>query len=239
MGDTLYSALSGSMVKELELQMVANNLANANTDGYKETTLSFESVMESEAGQNNDKSTPFVKVAEKQIDFSSGAMVATGNQFDLAIQGPGFFEVSTDKGNFYTRNGAFTLNEEGELITAQGNKVVGDGGTLKINGNGNVQIDLKGNILVNGESQGKIKVVEFDDPNKLDTSGGSMFVAGEGAAPKAAAISNVIQGKRESSNVNMMKSIVRLIDINRQYQAYQKVIQMESQMKSTSVGNIA
>lgn len=236
----IYSALSGIKIKEEELDLVAHNLANSSTNAYKEENISFEAVLGTYQDTDNpdQQSTPFSIIGERSYNFQPGPVVTTNNTFDLAIQGDGFFEIQTERGTFYTRDGAFSLNSLGQLVTQKGDQVVGGQGAIEIGTGNNVQITPGGAITVDGEQRGAIKLVSFADPQKLSAAGGGYFSAGAGANPTAAAGNTVLQGKLEHSNTNVMLSLVKLIEISRQYQSYQKIISSQSRLESEAVSTL-
>lgn len=240
MGIGIYSALSGMKVKLEELEMVAHNLANANTVGFKERDVAFSSVlaenMKPAGGEEQD--TPFVKLEDHSFDLTQGAIFKTGNELDLAIQGDSFFEVQTDQGTFYTKNGSFTRDNTGKLVTQAGQTVMGQGGAIDLGTVGKVEISQSGTITVDGQDRGAIKLVKFADSQMLEAKGGNLFAAKPQAQPTLDESPNVLQGQLENSNTNMMKNIVKLIDISRQYQTYQKVLNTQSDLDKTSATEI-
>ncbi len=238
----IYSALSGMKMKELELESVAHNIANINTVGFKEEKLSFESVLSQEQDQEGVSSTPFVQVKEHTINFSNGAVMTTNNPMDMALQGDGFFQVQNEKGTFYTRNGTFALNTQGDLVTQDGDRVMGTNGVIHLDEGAKVEISTNGTIKANGEDIGQVKVIRFDDPQKLSSVGAMLFKAEDSAQTSEGTDTQVLQGKLESSNTNMMMGLVHLIDISRQYQMYQKVISNGAKLDqegASSLGKIS
>lgn len=238
----IHSALSGAVTKELELQTLANNLANANTPGFKSSILSFEAILAKKQPEESSDtaSTPSTALVEQGYDFKAGSFTRTGSDYDLAIQGEGFFEVNTSQGPRYTRNGVFTLNADGVLVTNSGDPVIGQSGSIKVDPAAkNFEVTSKGNILVDGREIDKIKVVRFEDQKKLKAVGGVLFEDESGAGSLISDEATILQGVRESSNVNIMKNMVKLIEVNRNYQTYQKVIQMKAKEDSSnSLGQI-
>lgn len=239
----IYSALSGIKIKEEELDLVAHNLANSSTNGYKEENVAFEAVLGTYQNGGADASaTPFSVVGKRSYNFQPGPIVTTNNSFDLAIQGDGFFEIQTEKGTFYTRDGAFSTDSTGKLVNQKGDLVVGSTGAIQVGTDGNVQISPSGTVTVNGEQKGSVKIVNFADPQKLQAAGGNYFRASGDAAPTNAANPSVLQGKLEQSNTNVMLSLVKLVEISKQYQTYQKMISNQTRLESesaTSLGKVS
>ncbi|EKD42156.1 MAG: flagellar basal body rod protein [uncultured bacterium] len=232
----IYSALSGLKMKEQELDVVAHNMANVNTTGFKEQTMTFEAVM-SKNNQDNEV-TPFVQIGEENINFQNGSVFGTQNPLDLALQGEGFFEVQNEKGSFLTRNGAFVLNQNGELVNSTGAKVMGENGPIVIGVGSNVQIATSGAITVDGEDKGRIRVIKVSDPKKIHSAGSTLYRVDPDASIEKDETSQVFQGKLEQSNTNIMQSLVKLIDISRQYQSYQKFISNQNKLEQESVSSL-
>ncbi|MBF0492333.1 MAG: flagellar basal-body rod protein FlgF [Deltaproteobacteria bacterium] len=213
-------------MKERQLEALSHNIANANTTGFKEEQLRFEAKLE----EALKKDPTYVPQTEKVIDFSQGALVPTNNPYDVALQGSGFLEVQNEQGTFYTRNGALTTDAAGNLKTAAGAQVIGQSGPIQITKDGKVDISKIGEITINGESIAKLKVVDFDDKSKLSSVGASLYQAPNGTQPKVLQNPFVVQGSQESSNVNTIKNLSQLIEVNRQYEAYQRVVRMQDKM---------
>lgn len=237
MASGIYSALSGMRAKQLELETVSHNLANASTNGFKEENISFAAVM----GRNEAAGapTPFATVNAQQRHFGPGTLMDTGNPLDLSIAGDAFFEVQSANGDaMYTRNGAFALNTQGELVTTNGERVLGQGGPLSVQG-GTVAVASDGSIAVDGEVRGRLKLVKFATPQALQARGGTMFSATESAGATDGADSQVMQGRLESSNTNVVSNLVKLIEIARQYQTYQQVISEQTKLEQAAANSIA
>ena len=217
------------------MDVLTNNLANANTNGYKKegaTSQSFDSVLTykikdlSEGyhltrriGHNN----PGVKIGEGYTDFSQGPMKSTGNTFDMALTDSGFFAVQyTNKAGEtsvkYTRDGNFTLTQEGMLVTRDEN-----GQPIVIDTALETQINLSGQIIQDGNVAATIQVTDFEDYNYLQHFGENYFVPIEGAATKEAA-GDIYAGYLESSNISVVSEMVNMIAIQRAYDSNQKVI---------------
>lgn len=240
MSQGIYSALSGIKLKEEELETVAHNLANATTNGYKENRISFSSVLSKFQGTESDgsQSTPFVEVGSRTIDLSQGPVLSTSNYLDVALQGKGFLEVQTAQGTFYTRNGSLALNANQELVLQSGGKVSGATGAIRISKPGTVEIATTGVIKVDNEEIGKIKIVTFDQEDALEPTGASLYKMKEGVSTKLDADTQVLQGKLESSNTNVVRNLVKLIQISREYQSYQKVISAQSKLEQEAASTV-
>ncbi len=203
---------------EARLAVVSNNLANANTPGFKADRLAFSEVLD---GANRS-----VKMSQ-YTDFDSGAIQHTGNPLDVAIDGDGFFVVDTPDGQRFTRDGGFQLGADGMLVTASGFPVLGDGGPLLIDPQaGQVTVRKDGTVSANGIQVGRLSIVRFDgaDPVK---AGGNLWT-GQGEVP----VENpkVVPGAIERANVEAIQEMTRMIEISRGYETYQKMIQTMDQV---------
>lgn len=235
MDQGVYVALSGAKIQELRLEVAANNLANANTGGYKAdrvTSRSFLFELE-RAGQNMRPpglSDPlhmgdgvYSKTRDVGIDYQQGQLTFTGNPGSVALDGPGYIAIDTPNGVRYTRAGEFARDREGALVTPEGYRVRGQGlGSL---GEGDFSIDSKGTVLIDGKRAGSIEIVEFTDRRCLRKEGHNLFVdTSRGNAGRDAEETLVKQGFGEASNINVVREMVNLIEINRTYETYQKMI---------------
>lgn len=242
MQNGMFSGLFGALTNEHRMNSIANNLANVNTTGYKRDTLSFrdtfimfahDQIMEPVANVRSEKLFPEPKhlarprLAEARTDFSQGALKTTGGPLDVAISGDGFFTVRTPEGDYYSRNGHFRLTPEGTLITEQGFPVLGDGAEINIPaGTTNVVIAEDGRIFADNELVGQIGMVSVDDPAKLEKLGGNMYRARQGAqVGEIETTGFMVQGFLEMPNVDVVYEMVNMIEAQRQFEAYQKVMQ--------------
>lgn len=216
----IYIALSGAILKRENMDIFAQNIANINTSGYKRERLSFRDFLV--PADNNitgaaDGRTMAV-LSKNLTDFSQGALVKTGNPVDLALKGPGFFAL---EGGMYTRNGNFTLDGEGYLVTQDGKKVLGDGGPVSVQGS-NITISPSGGIQVDGISVAKLRIVDFDDRTALKKLNGGVFAT---AAQGNDIEGQISQGYLEASNVDAVKELIDMIEAHREFETYQKMIQ--------------
>jgi flagellar basal-body rod protein FlgG len=172
------------------------------------------------------------------IDYSSGPVSTTGNTFDLALDGEGFFVVNTPNGKAYTRQGNFRVDSSGTLVTVDGYEVMGQGGPVSIKG-GTVSFSAEGKIFVEGVETGAIQVVDFAKPYELRKIGQGLLVPNDPAvtsqpAPKT----SVMQGRLEGSNVSAVAEMVQLIETSRFFEACQKVIQNYDAMTGKAVNEL-
>jgi len=240
MNSGIYGAISGNMAMMKQLDVLAHNLANVNTPGFKKDTISFESVLAASAVQGTDGSedSPMLVKEMYATDYSSGQVKVTDNTFDIALDGDGFFAINTPQGKAYTRQGNFKIDANSKLVTADGYEVLGRGAPIVING-GSVSFDEKGKILVEGLETGAIDVVDFPKPYDLKKIGSALFMPNStDVTPQAATNTVVRQGYLEGSNVNTLEEMVRMIETTRSSETCQKMIQNYDQMTAKAVNEL-
>lgn len=236
----LYAAYSGMVNEQNRMDVLTNNLANADTTGFKKegaTSQAFDDVLAykiKDASVGGKLVKPIgtlnlgVKVGENYTDYSQGAFRVTENPYDVAISGNGFFAVEfTNKAGKtdtkYTRDGSFTLNKEGYLVTKDGDYVLGAGGRIKLDPLKEAVIDEKGNISQNGVRVATIRLVDFEDYNYLEHYGENYFQPVEGYKTKTA--DGIMRaGYLEAANVQVVSEMVEMISTSRQYESNQKLI---------------
>jgi flagellar basal-body rod protein FlgF len=218
----------GMMSQEQRLNVIANNLANANTPGYKKDVPVF------------DPTTEGYVVKSTKTYFGQGNYQQTGNSLDLALAGPGFFQIETPNGIRYTRNGAFTTNQLGEIVTQDGYPVVG-GGVIPENTR-DIIVGSDGRVLADGDEIGAFELVEFEDPNMLAKEGANLYATKmEGIGGVEAENTSIDQGYLETSNVDPVLASVMMIDTMRTYEALQKIawsVQEATQRCINDVGQL-
>lgn len=236
MNSGLYAALTGNLTAMRKLDVVSNNLANANTAGFKQDRLAFQSLLANSAPAQTD--APVMADERFYTDFSQGPLKQTDNSLDVAIEGEGFFVVQTANGPAYTRQGNFSRNAAGRLVNADGLEVQGAGGPITING-GTVDINARGEINVDGARVGALQIVDFPKPYALQKIGSSLFVpAGQQAAPQPAANARISQGFIENSNVSVVKEMVQLIEASRYFETCQRVVQSYDNIASKAANDL-
>lgn len=237
----LYTSASGMMAEMVRNDVTANNLANINTTGYKKDTAVFKSFPEMLMQRVNDQKKtdpqPAVNIGtlgtgaivdEIITSHEQGALRETSNKFDLAIDGEGYFTVQNQKGTFYTRNGAFTVDGQGFLVNSQGDYVLGQAGPVKIGNSTDVVIDGAGKVKVDGNQVAALRIVPIANRTSLTKVGDSLFTGGQ----VGGAVGQVKQKFLEASNVNPVTEMVNMITISRAYEANQKVITAHDQTLS-------
>lgn len=250
----LYTAYTGMINQQKRLDTVTNNLANASTTGFKREGLTSKSFDQMLTVKLNDLSVPYlnegigkmslgVKIGENYTDYSQGSLKETGNTYDLALAGNGFFTISyTDKkGNTsekYTRDGEFTMDSEGYLRTLEGDYVQGKGGAIMIPvETSEVSIRDNGDIYADGEYVDSLRIVDFEDYNNIEKFGENLYSVVDGAT-ETESTAAVKQGYLEMSNINVVKEMVEMITISRAYESNQKLIQTEDDMLDKSVNQV-
>jgi len=180
-----------------------------------------------------------VRSSEVRTDFEQGQVYPTGNSFDLALTGKGFFCVETPEGERYTRNGSFTKDAEGFLATTEGYRVLGEDGYIMVEGK-EMTVNEKGEVFRGDEAAGKLKIVDFSDYKLLRKEGAGLIAVEESSdmQPEPAAVT-VQQGFLESSNVNSVKEMVEMLSMLRTYESNQKVIKIYDELLGRSVNEIA
>jgi len=233
-------AASGLRSRMESLDLVANNVANASTGGYKadrEFYSLYVSPAAAEAGQ--DATMPVIE--RPGIDLAPGVIQPTGNALDLALSGKGFFAIQAPGGPLYTRNGSFHLASDGSLVTSDGYPVSGAGGAvLRLQTSGKIEVAGDGTVSQNGQVVGQLQVVDFPGAAGLAKQGNNYFrSAGAAPSPAADAGTTVVQGKLEASNTGTAESAVRLISIMRQFEMLQKAASTALDMSKQAVEQVA
>ena len=208
-----YAACAGLAAQVQALDLIAHNLANLGTTGYRAEQATFRSLL---AGGGSVPVNPlnaavndFGVLAGSRIDRTAGSLTATGNPLDLGIAGGGFFAVQSAKGLVYTRNGSFHVTPAGQLVTGQGDPVLGEQGPVTMP-SGAVSVSADGTVSVDGSVVVKLRLVEFAPLTNLSPVGDSLYAAPDGSALPAAS-SSIRQGMLEDSNVNSVEGVVQLI----------------------------
>lgn len=220
MNKGIYIAVSGAVLKQAQMDVISQNLANSNTVGYKRDKVSFREYLLS---QLHGKPEPYdgrtmSELSSVTTDYANGALMKTGDPLHAGIEGKGFFSI---EGGKYTRRGDFVLDTDGYLLTKDGSKVLGSGGPVQIP-EGTVEINDSGDISVNGELVDTLKLVEFEDDSALKKVGEGFYTADQEGGTSSG--SRVKQGFLESSNVNVINEMVQMITALREFQAYEKAI---------------
>ena len=245
MQNALLIGLSRQVALSRELDVVANNIANMNTTGFKADGSLFEEYLNS-AARAADTRVSFVRDRATWIDMSAGALERTGNALDVAINGDGFFAVQTQRGVRYTRSGSFQINPSGQLVTAQGDPVLGDGGPItfqptdrqiSISPDGTISV-REGNSKADSQ-RGKLRLVSFANPRQLQKDGNGTFNYAGNDAPVEAKTATIAQGSLEKSNVRAVVEMSRMIEITRSYTQIAAMLQQQSDLGQSSIDKLA
>ena len=232
MDNSGYVGLSRQIGLQRELTAVANNLANMNTNGFRREGSIFAEHIE--ALQNGDPSLSMSTLSRRFVDLSAGELSITNEPLDVAIDGDGFFLVETPNGERLTRDGAFSLNADRELVNAQQLRILDEtGGAITIpQGQDDVIVGEDGSIFAGGQPVGRLGVVSAE-PASLVRDGGNLFEAPDGYAPVENA--RVQQGAVEGSNVNAIEEMARLIEVQRTYEASKRFTEDENERITRTV----
>jgi flagellar basal body rod protein FlgG len=220
------SAAAALQMLERRQAVLANNLANASTRGFK-AEMAFSRIM-----GNAMAST------DTAIDLTEGTLTQTHNPFDLAVAGDGFFVVDTPNGERFVRNGSFSLDPERRLVDGRGNPVLGEAGPITIP-NGRVDIDATGEIQVNGKPLTRLRLERVASGADLQHEGGTMFVPDASRQVIPAGERTVQQGFLEESNVNAMAAMTDMLSVLHRYQAAQKTLTTIDAVRGIAVTDLA
>ena len=251
MENTLLVGLSRQMVLGRELDVIANNIANVNTNAFKADNSMFEQYLMPVARENrfglSDRQVSFVNDRGTWRDMRSGPIQHTGNPLDVAVNGNGYLVVQTPNGERYTRDGSLQINAQGQLVTADGSVVLGDSGPIvfqttdhkvAIAPDGRVTVEEAGTTSTESQ-RGKIRLVSFASPQQLQKEGDNKYSAVDGAAPAPDTTSTLVQGSVEKSNVNGVVEMSRLIEVSRAYQQVATLLQQQSDLHKTAIHELA
>ena len=241
MENVLYVGLSRQMVLQHEIDVISNNVANVDTTGFKVESLMVQTDAEH---LPTDPATPqlnnvnFPLDAGVVRDFSQGELKATGGALNLAVQGQGFFRVQTANGERYTRDGAFTLNDQGQIVTAAGDPVLGDGGPVTLDPlKGSPSISADGTVSQQGQVVGKIALVNFASLAALSKDGAGLYSNSTNLQPTPAT-AQIRQGMLEQSNVQGITQITRLIEVSRAYESISQMMDQTAQLSSSAIDRL-
>ena len=236
----LYTAYTGMINEQNRMDVLTNNLANASTVGFKKegaTSQAFDEVLALKIKDTTDAGmvkplgtiSMGVKIGENYTDYSQGSLRETGNTYDIAISGTGFFSVefrnkAGQTSTKYTRDGNFTLNKEGYLVTKDGDFVLGKNGRIKLDPLQTSVIDKNGNIYQNDTLVATLDITDFEDYNYLEHYGENYYQTVEGAREKNGEY-QTISGYLEMSNMSVVQEMVNMISVSRAYETNQKIVQ--------------
>ncbi|WP_225030083.1 flagellar hook-basal body complex protein [Xinfangfangia pollutisoli] len=225
-----YVALGRQSGLMREMQVVANNIANVSTAGFRREGVVFDEFIER---LQHEPSLSMAFATGRAVDLSQGAVEQTGGAFDFAIQGEGFFQVETPQGNRLTRAGSFTPNENGELVTPDGFRLLDGGGApVFVPPGAQIAVGADGTVSADGTPVAQIGLWAPVDPLKLRHEGGTLF---DGGALQPAEGATLMQGYLEDSNVNPVIEVARMIEVQRAYEMGQKFLDAEDTRARTVI----
>jgi flagellar basal-body rod protein FlgF len=233
-------AAAGMQSRMQSLDLVANNLANSSTSGYK-TDGEFYTLFTSEAAGENESGPSAVPMIQRQwTDFAPGLLESTNNPLDFGLAGKGFFVVQGPSGPLYTRNGNFRFSTSGGLVTGEGYPLLQQNGQpFHANTTQPVDVSKDGEISQNGSSLGRIKIADFKNTSELTKFGANYFSNTTGQQPTDAIAAQIFQGKIEASNVSASHGAVRLVGLSRQFEMMQKAITLSNDMGKKAIEEVA
>ncbi len=238
MDNTLYVALSRQMVLRREMDVVANNIANADTAGFKVEQIMSETEVERLAVQpgSGSRNVQFVLDQGLARDFKQGAISQTSNPLDFAVDGEGFFRIITPRGERFTRDGRFAINDQGTLVTKAGDVVSGDGGEITLDPRrGEPTVAPDGTISQQGAPVGKLSLATFTSLSGLAKDGDGLYRNDSSDAPQAAAGAKIIQAAVESSNVQPVIEVTRMIEVSREYERIARLMDQTAELDRKAI----
>jgi flagellar basal-body rod protein FlgF len=240
MDNTLLVSLSQQLAAYRSMDVIANNLANLSTPAFKREAVKFEEFVQQvqpSEDQIGPQTVSFVQDTGVVRDLSEGRLERTGAPYDLAINGKGYFVVQTAAGDRYTRNGHLTLNGDGQLITDSGDAIQGDGGPITITADdGDIHVATDGTVSGKQGQIGKLRVVDFANERTLQKEGDSLYSTAQ--SPTTVANAKIMQGTLETSNVEPVIEISRMIDVMRAYQATATLAQSQDDLKRQAIDKL-
>lgn len=215
--------VQGGLRQERKLETTSNHLANANTAGFKKDVLSFDRMFR----------------AQLNTDLTQGDIRETGNRLDIALGDEGFFKIQTPQGIRYTRNGNFSRDATGILVTQNGDPVLGQGGPILLDGD-TVEVDRQGQVLIDGAVSGSLDVVTFENLENLKKQGAGLFeyTGDADADERPPARVDVRQFALESSNVNTVNEMVDMIHHHRMYETFQKLMLTVDELDNKAINDV-
>ena len=242
--------LSRQIALQRELDVVANNVANLNTTGYKADNVVFHEhlmpVARANAFRMPDRQLSFVQDRATWLDLAQGPVQQTGNPLDISISDNAFLTVQTPRGERYTRNGALQINNAGQLVTSEGLQVIGQNGPIVFQGNDrNVSISTDGTISVREGNnttdslRGKLRLASFDQAQRLQKDGTSTYMTPPGMQAQTPTTVRIVQGAIEKSNVRGVVEMTRMVEVTRTYTQVAGMLQQQADMRRAAIEKLA
>ena len=230
-------SLSRQVALQRQMDVVANNLANINTSGFKGEQILFDQYLMPVARDKDfaypDQPLHYVEDWATIHDMANGAITLTGNPLDVALNGEGFLTVMTPAGERYTRSGSLQINNEGVLVDLSGNPVLADGGEIRFDDSDtDITISSTGVVSTNNGTKGQLQLVEFETPQQLLREGNNLY---SGGTPLPATATRVTQGAIERSNVSGISEMTEMIRVSRAYESLASTMQKQDEMRRTAI----
>ncbi len=253
MSGEIYMAAAAALAYEKRLEVIANNLSNVNTAGFKRDDVAFQAYLSSAEGAAATVYPPYPAAQagasfwvtyESRTDFAPGPLQQTGNRLDLALNGKGFFSVESPDGPVYTRRGNFTLSSEGLLVTQEGWPVQGTSGEIRLDasntgpGGLDVTVGEDGTVRLSGRDVGRLRIEDVSDTGSLLKIGHGYFKPTDAAVTAEPEMARVAQGFLEMSNVEAVRAMTEMIEILRGYESYQRVIRSVDEANAKSINEV-
>lgn len=250
--DTVFTLLSALKGQQRQMDATSNNIANANTPGFKRDKVVFREMFneysvqdresEEESYAHEDFMSPLSRgsisfVAPDHVSpaMTTGRIIPTSSPMDVALQGEGFFVVNGAQGERYTRNGQFLEDQEGYLATPSGDRIMGEKGPILIK-NREFSVGQEGTVMINRQVTDKLRIVKFEQPSRLTKLGNGFWAPGsDRQMPLPQTDIRLQQGVYESSNVEVVKEMVDMIAVNRSYEAAQRALRANDEINERSI----
>jgi flagellar basal-body rod protein FlgF len=236
-GNAQLIGLSRQIALQRQMDVVANNMANINTTGFKAEDMLFEEYVMPVARDRDfigsDQPLSYVQDWATMHDMSAGPTVQTGNDLDVALNGDGFFTVQTAGGERWTRAGSFQIDNSGTLVDLSGNAVLSEGGPVQFGPEETgITISQDGAISSSAGPKGRLRLVEFDNPQALVHAGANLY---SGGTPRPATDTRAMQGFIEKSNVSGVSAMAEMIRVQRAYESAASMAQRQDEMRRTAI----
>ncbi len=243
MENAVLVGLSRQIALARELDVIANNVANVQTNGFKARSVRFEEFLRTRArGETfpaQDRPVSFVVDNGTPLDLSSGAIEQTGNPLDAAIKGDAFFVVQTAAGERYTRNGSFDLNAQGQMVTSDGHLLLGEAGPIAFGPQETgLTIAADGTVSSDQGQRGRIRLVRFANPQALVNAGANLFSSTAAPQP-AGATARIEPSALERSNVKPVLEMSRLVEVNRAYATLSGMLTRADELRRTAIQRLS
>lgn len=243
----IYASGSGMQPRLMRLDVIANNIANADTTGYKKDSIFVQIMKNAGVAQSTGQGELAGLDVKEFTDFSPGSLRPTNGPLDIAINGEGFFVLDTPDGPRYTRNGNFRIDDNGDVVNANGYYLMGNAGKINVPGSEQIEqqdllITKSGDIMIGRTSVGRVRVVEFQQKQEMLKAAGTMFMTKEN--PKDVRLSDesttIRQGYLEESNVEALTEMVQLVELSRGFETDQRTMRYQDSTleKAMDVGRL-